>query len=429
MLVEGDASSSAPSGNIYLMSYAFNQDCSCFICGTTAGFRVYRTSPFCELRRVEDADAFKEKSFALVAMLYKSNVFTLVPISRDADMSAGANKAMIWDEKERRFVGELRSRHEVKGLVRNREIIVMACERDVYVYETTATGTRAILWIKTTKNTSGLCALACSSTPWIMCCPGESDGGLRVQVGQGEFSEFTAHETALAAVALNDSGTCIATASEYGSVVKVFQREGTQLLYRLRLGTPTHRESVSCITFHPDQPFLAVAASSTNVVQIFKLERSHHMRGDAGDESVTASESKGFLQRLASKATDVVKGAIPDYLTDTSCFARFTIPDVEPDGRSAIDVRHDQARILGPLLAFHRTEPRLTVLHYSGMLFEASYQQSLESPEDTDCGCAAAEMWFAARPDFNMPRPGQQVASESGGGGEESFVAEDWEVV
>lgn len=39
-------------------------------------------------------------------------------------------------------------------------------------------------------------------------------------------------------------------------------------------------------------------------------------------------------------------------------------------GQPALDCRSKQGSITGPILAFHKTEPRLYVLHYNGFLYE-----------------------------------------------------------
>lgn len=450
---EALATSTGSPGNVYLLSCAFNQNYSCFVCGTTAGFRVYTVSPVCEVHRREHSTAFQHSSVVLVAMLFKTNIFAMVTISDDDPTKGGLNKVQIWDDLKGKFVGELRSRNEVKGVALRRDIIAMVCEYAIYVY--TFDKLRVILHLTTNANSKGLCVLAAASDPWILCCPGQSTGAVRVQVGQDDRAThvFTAHQTALAALALNESGSLIATASEKGTVVKVFQRSDGQLLYRLRRSA--RPAVISCLTFRSDDRFLAVASSSSTV-HIFKLDPATAL--EAGKEAASPAlgpaedpplpeplDSRGnptieqiihkAVTKVASRAaaetvSDVVKGVMPKYFNDLRSFAHFRIPDIDLSGQATVDARSKQARILGPQLAFHKEDPKLFVLHYSGMLYECKFKPDHDPSLGTqDCGFVCATTFFAVRPDFKVQGPNTQVATVAGGAAEDDEEAEEWQLL
>merc|ERR1719393_379513 len=140
----------------------------------------------------------------------------MVTLGDDDSSNAGFNKVQIYDDQKRKWLGELRSRNEVKGVCLRRDIIVMVCEYAIYVY--TCDKLRVILHLTTNANSRGLCVLAAASDPWILCCPGQSTGTVRVQVGQDDRAThvFSAHQTNLACMATNASGSLVATASETG---------------------------------------------------------------------------------------------------------------------------------------------------------------------------------------------------------------------
>lgn len=457
---EGPATSTGSPGNVYLLSYAFNQDYSCFVCGTTTGFRVYTCLPVSEVHRREHSAAFQHRSVVLIAMLFKTNIFAMVTLADDDPTNGGLNKVQIWDDQKSKFVGELRSKNEVKGVALRRDIIAMVCEYAIYVY--TCDKLRVILHLTTNANSRGLCVLAAASDPWILCCPGQSTGAVRVQVGQDDRAThvFTAHQTALAALALNASGTLVATASEKGTVVKVFQASDGQLLYRLRRSA--RPAVISCLTFRSDDRFLAVASSSSTV-HIFKLDPTtarageqdyaeasaspalrpaadpHHtepadMRLNPTIEQI-ATQIQKAVTKVASRAaaetvSDVVKGVMPKYFNDLRSFAHFRIPDVDSSGQPTVDARSKQARILGPQLAFHKGDPKLFVLHYSGTLYECSFKLDHDPSLGTqECGFVCATTWFAVRPDFKVQGPVTQVATVAGGAHEDDAEAEEWQLL
>merc|ERR1719375_2847412 len=141
---------------------------------------------------------------------------------------------MLWDEQQSAFVCELRSRYEVRGVALRGDVIAMVCEHAIYVYRCEPMS--VILHLTTAANARGLCALAPSGEPWVLCCPGQSNGAVRVQVGQDDQAShvFSAHDSALAALAVSAGGALLATAAGHGTVVKVWLAADGQLLYRLR---------------------------------------------------------------------------------------------------------------------------------------------------------------------------------------------------
>merc|ERR1719433_656177 len=108
----------------------------------------------------------------------------MVTVSHDDPSNVEQNKIQIWNDQTGKFAGELRSRTEVKGVVLRRDIIAMVCEYAIYVYK--CDKLRVVLHLTTNANTRGLCVLAADSDPWILCCPGQSIGAVRVQVGQDD---------------------------------------------------------------------------------------------------------------------------------------------------------------------------------------------------------------------------------------------------
>ena len=167
--------------NVYLLTYSFNQDFSCFVCGTTAGFRVFalednaKSSTISEKLRREHSPGFQHSSVMLISMLFKSAIFAMVnqTLEPQGEPAPGCmNKAgrisqslpvsrslrpwqvQIWDERKQKVIAELRCRNEVKGVCLHKDaarplfseqqpcrgqcsdakVIVMVCEYVIYVY-------------------------------------------------------------------------------------------------------------------------------------------------------------------------------------------------------------------------------------------------------------------------------------------------------
>jgi len=162
--------------------------------------------------------------------------------------------------------------------------------------------------------------------------------------------------------------------------------------------------------------------------------------GDQRGANPTIEQIASHLQKAVTKITshtaaetigDVVKGVMPKYFNDLRSFAYFRLPDVEhASGQPAVDARSKQSRILGPQLAFHKTEPRLSVLHYSGTLYECGFRPDHDpSLGVQECGLHCASTWFAVRPDFKVQGPFAQVPTVMGGAGEDDEEAEEWQLL
>jgi len=328
-----------------------------------------------------------------------------------------------------------------------RDIIAMVCEYAIYVY--TLEKLQVILHLTTHANPHGICALATASEPWVLACPGQTIGTVRVQVGQDSCNIIEAHETALAALALNAQATLLATASEQGTVVKVFQRASGEMLYRLRRSA--RPAQIACLAWRADDRFLAVS-SSTSTVHIFKLDKATAEVSEQGaqadaaaqvldDDAENAASARsgggltsrlsGTVSKIASQtAAGAVKGVIPKYFNDLRSFATFRIPDADSDGRATLDVRSKESQIVGPQLAFHKTEPRLYVLHYSGLLYESIFKPDHDPSAGTqECSFQCATPWFAVRPDFKVQSASTKTTTVAGGADEEDEKAEEWQLL
>ncbi|XP_045140314.1 WD repeat domain phosphoinositide-interacting protein 2 [Echinops telfairi] len=119
----------------------------------------------------------------------------------------------------------------------------------------------------------GLCALSISNDNCYLAYPGSATIG-EVQVfdtvNLRAANMIPAHDSPLAALAFDASGTKLATASEKGTVIRVFSIPEGQKLFEFRRGVK-RCVSICSLAFSMDSLFLS-ASSNTETVHIFKLE-------------------------------------------------------------------------------------------------------------------------------------------------------------
>ena len=104
-----------------------------------------------------------------------------------------------------------------------------------------------------------------------------------------------AHRSPLSFITVNDAGTLLATASDKGTIIRVFSVPSARKLYQFRRGSMPSR--IYSMSFNATSSLLCVS-SATETVHIFKLGAPPQSRN--GDESSTLSTSPSQRERSIS---------------------------------------------------------------------------------------------------------------------------------
>ena len=105
---------------------------------------------------------------------------------------------------------------------------MVVLEKKIYVYN--FADLKLVDHIETTTNTKGICALCPSTTNTVLACPGLQRGHVRVELYDiRKTTLIPAHETDLACIALSLDGMRLATASDKGTLVRVFDTQTGQI--------------------------------------------------------------------------------------------------------------------------------------------------------------------------------------------------------
>jgi WD40 repeat protein len=122
--------------------------------------------------------------------------------------------------------------------------------------------------------TTGLCALSPSPTRSLLAFPGRSPGHIQLvdltppntttdttpphQHLPTNISLITAHENRLACLAINNSGTLLASASTHGTLLRIWDTRSCACLTELRRGVD--RATIHSIAFSPPGPPLSASS-------------------------------------------------------------------------------------------------------------------------------------------------------------------------
>lgn len=113
---------------------------------------------------------------------------------------------------------------------------MVVLENRTYIYN--FDDLRLIDAIETCINPKGLVALNPDPENAVLATPDQNKGFVRVNVYEKNKSiKIPAHQGALSAMCLNYPGTLLATASERGTLIRIFSTESGQPLTELRRGS------------------------------------------------------------------------------------------------------------------------------------------------------------------------------------------------
>lgn len=246
-----------------ILFIGFNQDCECFMCGLESGYRIYNTDPLKENAR-EEGGGVKH-----VEMLYRCNYVGIV--GGGSSPKYPKNKAIVWDDYQKKVAISLDFQMEVLSIKLRRDRIACVFEKLIKVY--TFSQTPQLLHVfETWTNPQGLCCLCSHSTNSTLAHLGRKAGQVvLIDLANTEKSpiEIVAHDSAISCMTLSIDGTKLATASQKGTLIRVFDTESGSLLHELRRGA--NQANIFCINFNKAATRLCVS-SDHGTIHVFMLD-------------------------------------------------------------------------------------------------------------------------------------------------------------
>jgi len=172
--------------------------------------------------------------------------------------------------------------------------VVVVLEYKIYVYN--FADLKLVDHIETTSNVKGLCALCPYSSNTVLVCPGLQRGHVRVELYDSKKTTLIpAHETSLSCFALNFDGTLLATASEKGTLIRIFDTSTGRNLQEVRRGAD--RAEIYSLAFNYNSLWLA-CSSDKGTVHIFSI----NPKGDKKDKSKKKSTSESGAVSSSSES-------------------------------------------------------------------------------------------------------------------------------
>lgn len=135
-----------------------------------------------------------------------------------------------------------------------------------------------------------------------------------------------AHESSLAAIAFSPAGTEVATASEKGTVIRVFSVQDGSKLFEFRRGVK-RCVSIASLSFSTCSKYLC-CSSNTETVHIFALEKIPAENRDSGQaQSAGSGDWYGYLSKTVSSYLPLaLPSQVADVFTQGRAFATAVLP-------------------------------------------------------------------------------------------------------
>lgn len=349
-----------------ILFISFNQDNGCFACGTDNGFRIYNVDPFREtFRRV-----FSNGGIGIVEMLFRCNLLALVGGGRNPRYPT--NKVMIWDDHQNRCIGELMFKSEVKAVKLRRDRVVVVLKTKVYVYR--FSDLKLLDQITTMANPKGLVSLCPDSSHTVMACPGLARGSIRVELYDiNKAMLIKAHDAELAQFALNMDGSRIASASEKGTLIRIWDCFTGDPLRELRRGMD--RADIYCLCFNSSSTFVA-CSSDKGTIHIFSLDGS----GPNNSNSAFHNESSNAQNQESESSNSNASSSTPNNTKSGLSFMRDMLPAGLVPKYFGSEWSFAQVRGLEGkcICAFDRDSSKITVVCADGTFMTLSYEDGGE---------------------------------------------------
>jgi autophagy-related protein 18 len=281
-----------------LLFLNFNQDYSCISIGTKYGYKIFNCDPFGKCYSKQ------EGGVGIVEMLFCTSLVALVGAGEQPAFSP--RRLQITNTKRQSVICELNFVTSILAVKLNRKRLVVVLEEHIHVYD--ISNMKILHTIDTCPNPNAICALSPSSENCYIAYPANaSTGDVLVfdAINLQSVNILQAHKSPVAHLAFNFEGTLLSSASDKGTVIRVFSVPGIEIifildaqrLYQFRRGTIPAK--IFSINFNLQSNMICVT-SDTDTIHIFKLSRSSLVRG----ASVVGNYLPGVLTEMFEPVRD-----------------------------------------------------------------------------------------------------------------------------
>lgn len=240
---------------------AYNSCLSNLTVCTDTGYILYNLSPTLEKKTIIEMGG----GLGLMRLLDKTNLS--LNIGGGNFPYKPKNKIILWDEYKKRCLLEIGLKDPIKNIHLARQRIISITEKTLNIFDWSG---NLLFSHDTYCNEKGLCAISNPSPDnLIIATLGAHKGEISIYKKPGEFQKnIQAHITNIETLAINSDGTYVVTASEIGTIIRIFNIDTGQMEYEFRRGTSSAK--IYDLVFNQTSTLLA-CYSGNGTIHMFEL--------------------------------------------------------------------------------------------------------------------------------------------------------------
>ncbi|XP_063381076.1 WD repeat domain phosphoinositide-interacting protein 2 [Cydia fagiglandana] len=310
----GQNTDGSNAGGIFVQ---FNQDCTSLVAGSSQGYHLFALTPDDGVEEIYASRSGQDT--CLVDRLFSSSLVAVVTV-------AAPRKLIVCHYKKGTEICNYSYSNTILAVKLNRSRLVVCLEESLHIHN--IRDMKILHTIRDTPpNPRGLCALAPAADRCYLAYPGSSAVG-EVQIFDAVHLNakcvLSAHDSGLAALAWSSCGRRLATASERGTVIRVFAVPERVRLFEFRRGVK-RCVSISCLAFSACGTFLA-ASSNTETVHVFRLAEPPTPPTPQPGAEGEGGGWLGWLSSAVAAGAGLLPAQVADVLAQGRAFAAARLP-------------------------------------------------------------------------------------------------------
>jgi WD40 repeat protein len=245
-----------------ILHLSFNKDATHLTRGTNNGYDIYALNPI--LENIESVQ--KNGGIGIFKMLNRTNYGLIV--GGGGTPCYDKNNVIICDHKDQKIKISIQMSSEVKEAIISKKIIAVCLQRTIFIYDFRGD---KLGQLNTSENEKGLLVLNKDDENPILATLSSNNMPGEILIYDTQHKQsiiIPAHNNKISALELNYKGDMVASASECGTLIRVFNSKTGELMFELRRGTTV--SEIYSMSFSKDSEMLA-CTSSNGAVHIFQL--------------------------------------------------------------------------------------------------------------------------------------------------------------